>query len=223
MSSTSLKGREKRDAAFKATYASVAVNTLLMAMQIAIGFLAGSDGLLADGVHTLADLAADAMVIVVLRLGGASGRGDLDSHSGGYETLASLFIAALLIATGVETLWRSIGHIADINGVSAVHWAACVVALFVVTAKEALFRYMMVTARRTGSAILVASALHARSDAISALVATLGILGSLAGLPMSDRLAAAVIGFMILRMGYKLARHTLKDSVGRAPRETVRS
>ena len=47
MSSTSLQGREKRDAAFKATYASVLVNAVLMVMQIAIGFFAGSDGLLA--------------------------------------------------------------------------------------------------------------------------------------------------------------------------------
>ncbi len=46
-----------------------------------------------------------------------------------------------------------------------------------------------------------------------ALVATLGILGSLAGVPMSDRLAAAVIGFMILRMGYKLARGHLEGLV----------
>jgi cation diffusion facilitator family transporter len=221
MSSTSLKGREKRDAAFKATYASVLVNAVLMAMQIAIGFFACSDGLLADGIHTLADLAADGMVLVVLRLSAATRRGDLDPHYGGYETLASLFISGLLIATGVETLWRSLGHAAESASVSTVHAGAFVIAIFVVAAKEALFRYMMAVARRTGSAILVASALHARSDAISALVATFGILGSLAGLPMSDRLAAAVIGFMILRMGYKLARDTLKDSFSRTPRETV--
>jgi cation diffusion facilitator family transporter len=221
MSSTSLQGREKRDAAFKATYASVLVNIVLMTMQIAIGFFACSDGLLADGAHTLADLAADGMVLAVLRLSAATGRGGLDRQYGGYEALASLFISGLLIATGVATLWRSLGHVADASSVSAVHGAAFVVAIFVVAAKEALFRYMMATARRTGSAILVASALHARSDAISALVATLGILGSLAGVPMSDRLAAAVIGFMILRMGYKLARDTLTDSLSRSPRETV--
>jgi cation diffusion facilitator family transporter len=221
MSSTSLQGREKRDAAFKATYASVLVNAVLMVMQIAIGFFAGSDGLLADGVHTLADLAADGMVLAVLRFSAATGRGDLDPHYGGYEALASLFISALLIATGLETLWRSLGHAADTTSVSTLHAGAFVVAIFVVGAKEALYRSMTATARRTGSAILVASAVHARSDAISALVASFGILGSLAGLPLSDRLAAVVIGFMILRMGYKLARNTLKDSFSRSPRETV--
>ena len=47
---------------------SVLLNAALMTMQIVIGWLAYSDGLLADGVHTLADLAADGMVLAVLRL-----------------------------------------------------------------------------------------------------------------------------------------------------------
>jgi cobalt-zinc-cadmium efflux system protein len=51
-----------------ALYASAAVNVVLMAMQVFIGRSAHSDALFADGVHSLVDLLADALVLVTVRL-----------------------------------------------------------------------------------------------------------------------------------------------------------
>ncbi len=52
----------------KAASTSALLNAFLMALQIAIGLTAHSDGLVADGVHTLSDLAADGVVLIVLYL-----------------------------------------------------------------------------------------------------------------------------------------------------------
>lgn len=221
MSSTSEHGREKQDAAVKAAQVSVLLNAGLMTMQIVIGWLAYSDGLLADGVHTLADLAADGMVLAILRLSATAVHRSARDQCDRYETIGSLLISFLLIATGMETLWSSLGHVANEANASSVHAGALVVAVFVIVAKEALFRYIMSVAKRTRSSILVASAWHARSDAISALVAAAGILGSMAGLAISDRLAAAVIGIMIARMGFNLGRKAFKDSFDRPASETA--
>jgi len=221
MSSTSEHGREKHDAAFKAAQVSVLLNAVLMTMQIVIGWLAYSDGLLADGVHTLADLAADGMVLAVLRLSATAVRRSANDQYDRYETIGSLLISFLLIATGMETLWSCLGHAVNASNASSVHASALVVAMFVIVAKEALFRYIMAVAKRTRSTILVASAWHARSDAISALIAAVGILGSMAGLAISDRLAAAVIGIMIARIGVNLGWKAVKDSLGRPASETA--
>ncbi|MFK4440748.1 cation diffusion facilitator family transporter [Caballeronia udeis] len=221
MSSTSEHGREKHDAAFKAAQVSVLLNAVLMTMQIVIGWLAYSDGLLADGVHTLADLAADGMVLAVLRLSATAVRRSANDQYDRYETIGSLLISFLLIATGMETLWSSLGHAVNVASASSVHASALVVAVFVIVAKEALFRYIMAVAKRTRSTLLVASAWHARSDAISALIAAVGILGSMAGLAISDRLAAAVIGVMIARIGVNLGWKAVKDSFGRPASETA--
>jgi len=48
-----------------------------------------------------------------------------------------------------------------------------------------------------------------------------GILGSMAGLAISDRLAAAVIGVMIARMGFNLGWKAFKDSFDRPASETA--
>jgi divalent metal cation (Fe/Co/Zn/Cd) transporter len=118
-------------------------------------------------------------------------------------------------------LWQSIDQTSTLSGGTAMHIGALAVSGLVTIAKETLFRYLRAEGRRTGSAILMASACHARVDAVSALVATMGLTGSLAGLPMLDHIAGAAIGLLILRMGYTSGRDALKQlfttSTGPAP------
>ena len=73
---------------------------------------------------------------------------------------------------------------------------------------------MLRVAKRLRSTMLVANAWHARSDAASSLVVSVGVMANLAGLPLGDPLAASVVGLMILRMGWKFsigAFHDLTD------------
>ncbi|MFL9882596.1 cation diffusion facilitator family transporter [Paraburkholderia agricolaris] len=208
----------------KAASASALLNAFLMAMQIAIGLTAHSDGLVADGIHTLSDLVADGVVLVVLVLSTknlSTARREGDGNAS--QAVASLFIAALLILTAAEMLWHSIGQTATLNPSTAMQVCALAVSGFVTIAKETLFHYMRAEGRRTGSAILLASAWHARMDAVSALVATLGVAGSMAGMPMLDHVAGAAIGLMIMRMGFVSARSALKQlSAGAAGRAAAR-
>ena len=61
--------------------------------------------------------------------------------------------------------------------------------------------------------MLVANAWHARADAASSLVVAVGIGGSLLGYRFLEPLAAALVGFMILRMGVMLAYEALRELV----------
>lgn len=199
---------------FKAASTSALLNAFLSAMQITLGVIAHSDGLFADGVHTLSDLAADSVVLLVLYLStrqNRHARGSDDDGCSVEQTLASLFIAAVLIVTAMEMLWNSVSQTSTPACGSAMYLAALAISGFVTIAKEGLFRYLRAEGRRTHSAILLASATHARVDAVSALVATLGLAGSLAGVPILDHVAGAAIGLMILRMGYTSGREALKQ------------
>ncbi|NKJ49985.1 hypothetical protein CIC12_25280 [Burkholderia sp. SG-MS1] len=215
---------------FKAASVSALLNAFLSTMQITLGITAHSDGLFADGIHTLSDLAADAVVLLVLYLGakhlGARARraGHAHAHNADSrpeQALASLFIAVILVFTAAQMLWCSVAQTSTLSSNDAMNVGALAVSGFVMVAKETLFRYLRAQSRRTGSALLQASAWHARVDAVSALVATLGLAGSLAGLPMLDHIAGAAIGLMILRMGYASGRDAFRQlfagSTGNAP------
>jgi len=183
----------RTDAAARTTWVSVGVNVLLAAAQMVMGAVSHSQGLIADGVHSLSDLVAD---FVVLFAGRASQKDPDADHPYGhqrFETAASLLLGGVLLGVGVGMLWASIHKLEDPDSVQRVHAVALWVAALSLVAKETLFRYMLRVAKRVKSSMLVANAWHARSDAASSLVVGLGIVGNLAGYPILDPIAALIV------------------------------
>ena len=206
---------ERAAAASRSTWVSVGVNVVLSSTQITVGVLAKSQALIADGVHSLADLVSDAVVLAATR---HSQKGADKQHPYGhqrFETAASLVLGALLLAVGVGMLWSAFLKIQSPDSIPEVHASALWVAAGALVAKEALFRYMLAVAKDVKSTLLVANAWHARSDAASSLVVGVGIIGNLAGHPILDPIAALIVGCMVIKMGWKFgweALHDLMDS-----------
>ncbi|MFK4440455.1 cation diffusion facilitator family transporter [Caballeronia udeis] len=216
MSLSTARATEKQDVARKTTFTSIAVNSVLMAAQIVVGVFAHSQALIADGVHSLSDLVSDFIVLLANRHSDATPDSDHNYGHSRYETVASLFLGALLIAVGVGMLWRAGERITNIQDIPAVHASALIVAVIVLISKELLFRYMLRAAERVRSALLIANAWHARSDAASSLVVAIGIIGSMAGWRLLDPIAAAIVGFMVARMGWTFGWDALQDLSDRA-------
>ncbi|MDP2164366.1 MAG: cation diffusion facilitator family transporter [Hydrogenophaga sp.] len=207
---------ERAAAASRSTWVSVAVNLVLTTTQLAAGVLAKSQGLIADGIHSLSDLIAD---FVVLFANHHSQKDADEGHPYGhhrFETAASLVLGAILLAVGLGMLWSAFLKLEQPETVQKVHVAALWVAGGALVAKELLFRYMLSVAKRVKSSMLVANAWHARSDAASSLVVGIGIAGNLAGYPILDPIAAAIVGFMVAKMGWAFGWDALHDLMDRS-------
>lgn len=203
-------------AASRSTWVSVLVNLVLTATQISVGFFAHSQGLIADGIHSLSDLVAD---FVVLFASHHSKKGADEDHPYGhqrFETAASLALGVLLLVVGIGMLWSAARKLEDPDSIAQVHVVALWVALGALTAKELLFRYMLSVAKRVKSSMLVANAWHARSDAASSLVVSIGIIGNLMGYPILDPVAALIVGFLVSKMGWGFAWDALHDLMDRS-------
>ena len=207
---------ERAQAATRSTWVSVAVNVALTATQITVGVFAKSQGLIADGVHSLSDLVADFVVLFA----GHHARKDADEdHPYGhqrFETAASLALGVLLLGVGMGMLWSAFRKLESPENVPQVHVVALWVAGGALVAKELLFRYMLAVAKRVKSSLLVANAWHARSDAASSLVVGLGIVGNLVGYPILDPIAALIVGFMVGKMGWSFGWDALHDLMDRS-------
>jgi cation diffusion facilitator family transporter len=207
---------ERADAASRSTWVSVGVNLVLTVTQISVGVLAKSQGLIADGVHSMSDLVADFVVLLANR---HSQKDADEEHPYGhqrFETAGSLILGALLLGVGVGMLWSAFLKIAAPHTVATVHVVALWVAGGALIAKEVLFRYMLAVAKRVKSTMLVANAWHARSDAASSLVVGVGIAGNLAGYPILDPIAALIVGCMVTKMGWKFGWDALHDLMDRS-------
>ena len=206
----------RQQSAERSTLVSAGVNCVLSVGQIAAGLWSHSQGLVADGLHTLSDLIADGIVFIANR---NSHKGPDEDHQYGharYENAASLGLGLLLIGAGAGMIWAAVESLRSPQGPTPVHGLALVVALIALVAKEGLFRYMLSVAKRIGSRMLVANAWHARSDAISSLVAAVGVAGNLMGYHWLDPVAACLVGAMIGRVGLRFGWEALNDLMDRA-------
>ncbi|MCF8177785.1 MAG: cation diffusion facilitator family transporter [Sulfuritalea sp.] len=195
------------------TWVSVAVNLVLTTMQLVVGFLAHSQSLIADAMHTLSDIVADTFVLYANRKGAEAADADHPYGHGRFETAASLVLGLLLAATGAGILFSAATRLQDIGSAPPVGVAAMWAALFTLAAKEGLFRYMLATAERLRSPMLVANAWHARADALSSLVVAIGIGGALLGFNFADSVAAIIVGAMIVRVGFKFAWDAIRELI----------
>ncbi len=207
---------ERAAAASRSTWVSVGTNIVLTIFQISAGILSKSQGLIADGIHSLSDLISD---FVVLFASYHSKKDADEDHPYGhqrFETAASLAIGVILLMVGVGMMWSAITKLQKPETVPQVHIGALWVVGSALIAKELLFRYMLAVGKRVKSSMLVANAWHARSDAASSLVVGIGIIGNLAGYPILDPIAALIVGFMVSKMGWTFGWDAMHDLMDRA-------
>ena len=206
-------------AARTSTLVSAAVNLALSAAQLTGGLWSGSQGLVADGVHSLSDLLADGAVLFASHYGRKAADADHPYGHQRSENAASLFLGVLLVVVGAGMLAAAIGKLGHRDAIPAVSSIALWIAAVALIAKELLFRYLMAVALRVRSTLLAANAWHARSDAASSLVVGLGIVGNLLGYRLLDPIAALVVGLLVCKMGWGFAFEALQDLMDRAADE----
>lgn len=198
------------------TWVSVALNVLLASAQVTVGLIAKSQGLVADGVHSLSDLLSDFIVLFAGHHGSKAADEDHPYGHHRFETGASLALGALLIVVGVGMLMSAVRKLETPASLAHVQVAALWVAASALLAKEILFRYTLAVGKRIKSSLLVANAWHARSDAASSLVVLIGIIGNLRGYPIFDPIAALVVGLLVARMGWQIGWRSLQELMDRS-------
>lgn len=204
---------ERFRAAQRCTLTSVAVNSVLSVLQITVGWYGQSRALMADGVHTLSDLLSDFLVLFANRHGAKAAD---EEHPYGHqriETAATFLLGAGLLLVGLSILWNAGLRLQSGQASQSVHPLTLVIALVTLASKESLFHYLMGVARRHRSQMLAANAWHTRVDAATSLVGAIGIGGNLLGFTFLDTLAAALVAFMIARVGWKLGYTAMAELI----------
>lgn len=207
---------------YKVTIIGSVVNLLLSIGKLVAGIVGRSGAMVADGVHSLSDLATDVVVIV---FAGISAKPKDDSHDyghGKFETLATIIISLALMAVGAGILWASIENIRvvlDGGTIPRPGAIALVAAVVSIIAKEILYQYTAQVGHEVESPSVIANAWHHRTDAFSSL-------GTLAGIGcayflgekwrIADPIAALVVSVFIFKIAFDLMRDGLGELLERS-------
>ena len=205
--------RKRLAAAFRTTCINVAVNTLLAWLKITVGLHGNSQSLVADGVHSLADLITDALVLITSKIGAQAPDQEHPYGHGRLETLGTIVMAAILIAVGVGLLFHStqqfLAGYKTLIATQPVLWIAIVSVL----ANEALYHYTTFEGRKVHSKLILANAWHNRSDAMVSGLVVVSVLGSWAHIPYLDLIGSVIIAALICKMGASMIWDSLKELV----------
>jgi cation diffusion facilitator family transporter len=193
---------------------SLVGNILAAIFKISVGTMTGSKGLVADGVHSIADAFASGFILLALMI--AKKPRD-DAHPYGYgkvEYLSTLFAATFLFICGTLILLDTLK--AFTHGIHEVPLDASLLATVVcLFFSYLMYRSNVCAGTQLGSPAIMADAYESRADSFSAGAVLAGLIGTKLGFIYADAIAAAVVACLIYRMSLEMFSkgiHGLIDS-----------
>jgi cation diffusion facilitator family transporter len=192
------------------TYLGIALNFALSIIKIVIGSLTGSLALVADGIHSLSDIATDVAVLLGVRLGSKAPDQSHPYGHGRAETFSAGLVALILIIVGGAMIYYATLAIAR-DEITAPRLEVLAAAVVSIAAKEWLYRATRKVAIQSHSPALYANAWHHRSDALSSVAVAIGFITLKFGFGHGDQVAAIVVGLMVLWVGVKVIGDTLRE------------
>lgn len=200
----------------RVTWWGIFVNLLLSVVKLIGGTIGQSQSLIADGLHSLSDLASDAMVLVAAKHAGEEADDDHPYGHGRFETLATVGLGLFLIIVALGIAYDAAHRVFDDEIQAIPHYFTLAIALFSILSNEGLYHFTHRVGLRINSKMLIANAWHHRSDAISSMVVLVGIAGAQMGMPILDPIAAIIVALMIAKIGYELSYHSVRELVDTA-------
>ena len=207
--------REKRIT--RVTLLGSVVNLVLSVGKVLAGLFGHSAAMIADGIHSISDLASDIVVLVFVRISSKGEDRDHEYGHGKFETLATLIMSLILIVVAAQLMASGIRTIAGVLSGEAIpspKYIALVAAVVSIVSKEWLYRYTVKAGNELDSPVVVANAWHHRSDALSSVGALVGIAGAMflgSKWTMLDPLASCCISIAIFVVAVKMAVPSLKE------------
>lgn len=201
----------------RTTLTGGAVNLALAAIKIAAGIIGASAAMVADGIHSLGDLASDLVLLVSTRLWCRPPDRNHPYGHGRMENLAAISVGLLLVGTGLATGYTGIMKIrSDSDAVPG--FTPLLAALISIVVKEWLYRWTMKRSVKLRSPAMEANAWHHRADAFSSIPAFAAVSGAMLfpGHSWIDPAGALVVSVLIVQAAVRIIMEGLHNITDRA-------
>lgn len=166
------------------------------------GYLSGSTAIIADAAHSISDVVLSGVALLSFKAARVPKDKEHPYGHGKFETLGALAISGVLLATAGGIAWHAFDVLLEIisaapeivnqslahdhlhddhhhghyHGIDMDHpILALNMTLISIAVKEGLYWITKMAGERTGSGLMKANAWHHRSDAVSSIVALVGV------------------------------------------------
>ncbi|MEE1962435.1 cation diffusion facilitator family transporter [Allomuricauda taeanensis] len=198
--------------AIRTTYFSIIGNTSLALIKGLAGFFGNSYALIADAIESTTDIFSSLLVLFGLKYAKRPADENHPYGHGKIEPLITFLVVAFLVTSATVIAYESIQNIRTPHKIPK-PWTLLVLGGIILW-KEISFRIVIKKSKETNSSSLKADAWHHRSDAITSVMAFIGISIALLfgkGYETADDWAALLASAFILYNSYLIFRPALGE------------
>lgn len=202
----------KEQTAIRTTYFSIVGNTSLALIKGLAGFFGNSYALIADAIESTTDIFSSLLVLFGLKYAKRPADENHPYGHGKIEPLITFLVVAFLVTSAAIIAHESIQNIQTPHKVPKA-WTLIVLGGIILW-KEVSYRIVIQKSKETNSSSLKADAWHHRSDAITSVMAFIGISIALIfgkGYETADDWAALFASAFILYNSYLIFRPALGE------------
>lgn len=198
--------------AIRTSIFSIIGNLFFVLIKGTAGILGNSYALIADAIESTADVFSSILVLIGLKYSTKPADENHPYGHGRFETLSTFAVIGFLVVSATIIAYESIQNI------KTPHEGPKTFTLFVlggiILFKELSYQYVIRKSRETHSSSLKADAWHHRSDAITSVMAFIGIAIAIymgEGFEAADDWAALIASGIIIFNAYKIFRPVLRE------------
>jgi cation diffusion facilitator family transporter len=184
------------------------LNLAVAVAKLAFGYATGAVSIVSDGYHSLTDSASNVIGLIGAR---AAGKPPDEDHPYGhrkYETLAAGGIFIFLLIAVLEVLRGALARLDASAPPPQIGINSFIVMLVTLAVNLLVVRYESSRGRALNSELLLADAMHTRSDVFTSCAVLLSLAGVWLGFPLLDPIGGLVVAVFIARTGLEIGRDT---------------
>lgn len=205
--------REK--AGKKASTIAILSNCFLTIFNIIVGLMSGSYALVAEGIHTLSDVATSVIAYIGFTIGQRPADNNHHYGHGRAEAISGLVIVLFLTIVGYEIIDTAIDKLLNPSLITTPSIYAALMAVFGIFINLAISNYIINIGKEINSPAIVADGQHQRTDIYSSIAILIGIVVSNMGFPMLDPIIGLIIGLLILKTAFTIGKENIDNIMGR--------
>ena len=201
----------------KAAIVAIVANCIMTVLNITVGILSGSYGLVSEGAHTLSDVATSIIAFAGFKIGQKPADKEHPIGHGRAEAISGLLIVVFLAVVSYEIISGAIVKIYDPSLITIPDTFAAIMATIGIFVNYTISEYIIKIGKEIKSPAIVADGKHQKTDIFSSVAVLVGVVLSNMGFSILDPIVGLVIGFLILKTAYEIGKENIDNIMGKVP------
>lgn len=205
----------------KAAKVAIIANCFLTVLNIAVGVMSGSYALVSEGAHTLSDIATSIIAYLGFIIGQKPADKEHPIGHGRAEAISGLVIVIFLAIIAYEIITGAFDKILNPELITIPDFYAAIMAVVGIFINLKVSDYIIRIGKEINSPAIVADGKHQKTDIFSSVAVLVGVVVSNMGFPILDPIVGLIIGLLIIKTAYEIAKENIDNIMGRIPSEKL--